>query len=360
MRLILFFIVVLVFSMGNLAWGQSAEDYYRKGKSLYYAKHQPAGKKYFYRNGDKKDQKKAAKFFRKASKMGSAYGQFYLAWCYEEGTGVKKSLEKAAHWYIKAAKGGCSSAYARVGDLYYEGKWGILRDDDKAFKWFKKSADNGSYDGYLGLGKCYQYARGVRRNPAEAKKWYRKILDAENAKLYSSYKSASYHHAKMYPSRRRNVALESIQTLANVATNGAKLLKKNGGGSSNTSASGAYSISSNDNTEVTVTKRNSSQNCVLKIYSSDNEKLKAYYSEISYYDTDYGAYTTKEMRYKYGLVDDDLPSFDDNYIKLSRADVSSSRPVKIKVQYTSTDGEYISATININEPGEWEIKVVPD
>lgn len=45
----------------------------------------------------------AFRWYKKAAENGNAYGQYNLGWYYEHGTGVKRDLEEAKHWYMEAA-----------------------------------------------------------------------------------------------------------------------------------------------------------------------------------------------------------------------------------------------------------------
>ncbi len=60
---------------------------------------------YWYGYGTNKDGKKALEYYMKAVNNKSVTAKFNIALCYEQGTGnVKKDIPKAIEWYFKAAK----------------------------------------------------------------------------------------------------------------------------------------------------------------------------------------------------------------------------------------------------------------
>lgn len=69
-----------------------------------------------YSEGDKKLQKKAFVWAKKASKAGLPAGQGILAYFYEHGIGVRPSATKALDWLKKAAKAGDAKAQVTMGE----------------------------------------------------------------------------------------------------------------------------------------------------------------------------------------------------------------------------------------------------
>ena len=62
---------------------------------------------------------------------------------YEDGEGVKKTLNEAVKWYRKAAEQGDVGAQYRLGYLYEDGE-GVKKNLNEAVKWYKKAADQGN------------------------------------------------------------------------------------------------------------------------------------------------------------------------------------------------------------------------
>lgn len=87
-----------------------------------------------------------------AAVQGSANGQNWMGFCYENGKGVSQSGREAFNWYLKAAEHENSkgkedaeairSAQFKVG-LFYEQGLVASRDIRQAFDWHRKAAENG-------------------------------------------------------------------------------------------------------------------------------------------------------------------------------------------------------------------------
>jgi TPR repeat protein len=70
----------------------------------------------------KRNFKEASLHYLKASKLGNAKAMFYLAWMYQHGFGVEKSLKDAKRWYkLSAIKGNRRSALNYSSILMKEG-----------------------------------------------------------------------------------------------------------------------------------------------------------------------------------------------------------------------------------------------
>src|SRR2546430_10374388 len=72
------------------------------------------------------------------AEKGNKVEQYNLGRCYEDGTGIKKDLEKAFKLYEKSAKQEDNNAQNSLGS-FYENSLGIEKDLEKAFEWYKKS-----------------------------------------------------------------------------------------------------------------------------------------------------------------------------------------------------------------------------
>ena len=94
---------------------------------------------------------------------------YSLGWCYENGAGVTKDIEKAKEWYLKAANGGVIDAFDNLGLLNYEQK-----QYDVAFNFWKAGAEKEQANAQFNLGICYYNGKGTNKNLTEAGYWWRK------------------------------------------------------------------------------------------------------------------------------------------------------------------------------------------
>ncbi|HCU88985.1 MAG TPA: sel1 repeat family protein [Gammaproteobacteria bacterium] len=72
-----------------------------------------------------------------------AYAQYFIGRMYAAGQGVDKNAELAAKWYRKASKLGVADAQYRLGDLYENGD-GVPRDIERAYGWYSVAAHLGN------------------------------------------------------------------------------------------------------------------------------------------------------------------------------------------------------------------------
>jgi TPR repeat protein len=90
-----------------------------------------------------------------AAKAGVAFAQYTLGNHYYSGEeGYPIDQEKAAYWYLKAAKGGNVKGQLAIGIAYRRGQ-GVPPDMDAALYWMKKSAGNGHSLAMYNLGQFY-------------------------------------------------------------------------------------------------------------------------------------------------------------------------------------------------------------
>jgi uncharacterized protein len=119
--------------------------------------------------GVKKDEKEAAKWYRKSAEQGFAAAQYRLGLMYENGIGVVEDAGEAAKWQLKAAEQGFAAAQVDLGMMYVSGK-GVLQDNKEAIKWFTKAAQQGDALAQYNLVLMYAKGEGVQ-NYVEAYKW---------------------------------------------------------------------------------------------------------------------------------------------------------------------------------------------
>jgi TPR repeat protein len=114
------------------------------------------------------DYKMAAKVLQRGAKLGNPSCQLNLGNYYADGTGVRKSLERAAYWYKAAYRSGDrSGALGLAIDKRNQG------DFRSAEAWFKKAVAMKDGSAHLELAKMY-LAQGKKRT--EALKMLEKVI----------------------------------------------------------------------------------------------------------------------------------------------------------------------------------------
>jgi TonB family protein len=132
------------------------------------------------RNGVKRDDAEAARWYRKAAEQGYAEGQINLGLMYQSGEGVKQDYAEAVSWYPKAAEQGVALAESDLGVMYSKGL-GVKRDDAEAVSWYRKAAEQGLAVARVNLGAKYEHGGGVKQDYTEAASWYRKAAEQGSA-----------------------------------------------------------------------------------------------------------------------------------------------------------------------------------
>ena len=69
------------------------------------------------------------------------------------------------------AENGEPQAMYSLGCDYLNG-WGVKKDEAEAVKWFRLAAEHGHHYAMYELGECYRKGTGVERNETEAVRWY--------------------------------------------------------------------------------------------------------------------------------------------------------------------------------------------
>jgi len=113
----------------------------------------------------------AARALKKPAEDGDARAQNNLAYLYEHGLGVPRSLNEALAWYSRAAEAGLPAAQYNLGTFYYRGQ-GVAQDAAAGCKWFESAANGGYTDAEFMTGECLR--SGPSRDPALALSWYLK------------------------------------------------------------------------------------------------------------------------------------------------------------------------------------------
>ena len=92
----------------------------------------------------------AFRLLRRAAEAGHHGSQLHLGVLYDTGRGVRRSRERALHWYRKGARRREAAAASNIGTLYRdEGRMGL------AVRWFERAVEWGDADALLELAKLY-------------------------------------------------------------------------------------------------------------------------------------------------------------------------------------------------------------
>ncbi|RGB28202.1 hypothetical protein C1646_819278 [Rhizophagus diaphanus] len=101
---------------------------------------------------------------------------FNLANRYYNGKGIEKNLEKAFHWYQKAAENGYTGAMNNLAYMYYNGE-GTEKNLEKTFHWYQKAAENGDEKAMFNLAIFYHEGKGIEKNLEKSFYWYQKAAE---------------------------------------------------------------------------------------------------------------------------------------------------------------------------------------
>lgn len=115
-----------------------------------------------------------------------------IGYCYYNGYGVPKDMNKAMEWFSISAEAGNKTAMDNLGVIYYYGNNGVTKDYNKAYYWCTKAAKAGVLRGEYLVGECYEYGRGVDMNKSKAKEIYGRLW-REN-----SYQDAGRGMSRLY------------------------------------------------------------------------------------------------------------------------------------------------------------------
>ena len=119
----------------------------------------------------KKNYKKAWKWYLESEKAGESIGKYYVGYFYQNGLHVKKNTYLAVKYYEQAANKGLPQAIMAMGD-YYESD--CKKDDKKALEYYLLAAEKGYAEAQYKVGRYYQKGTGCNKDITIAAKWFRK------------------------------------------------------------------------------------------------------------------------------------------------------------------------------------------
>lgn len=159
---------------------------------------------YYNKNSSYVDYKKAFLYIKKLAEKDEHYSQYELANCYRNGVGTEKNIELALKWYEQSAIA-CPNAMKALGDIYYDGN-SLRKDYKTSLKYYymymshkndRHPITNSSSiyigdDIYSKIGDIYyEGGYGVEQSYDEAVKWFQKAESEFGSTL--SPKSSRYY-----------------------------------------------------------------------------------------------------------------------------------------------------------------------
>lgn len=119
---------------------------------------------------DRGDLPRAFAYFKNAAELGHDYGQFMLANMYLSGEGTRRDKQAYVHWMERSAEGGYPPANYMMGVGIYSNN---AQDAALAISYLEKAAQQ-EHDGAMHmLGLIWATGTGVKKNNAEALRWFR-------------------------------------------------------------------------------------------------------------------------------------------------------------------------------------------
>ena len=131
--------------------------------------------------GVKQDHKKAAYWFKKAAKNGCTEGMFNYALISESGEGTRRNTARAFRLYLQAASAGHLQAQTNLAVCYLDG-CGAKRNLDEGVRWLRNAATRGDDLAQYLLGVAYLDGEGVTKNIRHAKTWLTKAAANKHRK----------------------------------------------------------------------------------------------------------------------------------------------------------------------------------
>lgn len=119
---------------------------------------------------ERKDYPRAFAYYQRAAELGHDYGQFMVANMYLSGTGTKRDKQAYVDWMAKSAEAGYPPANYLIGVGIHSKN---PQDAALAIKYLEKAAQKEHTGAMHMLGLIWATGTGVKKNNAEALRWFR-------------------------------------------------------------------------------------------------------------------------------------------------------------------------------------------
>jgi len=141
--------------------------------------------------------------YKRLVQAGDVDAKLALAAIYEYArAGLLKSEEnrkKGFDLYMQAANSGNAVAQTIIGDYYSDGLFVVKRDYAEAIKWYKKAIKGGNIDAVNSLGFMYLRGRGVKMNLPKAAKLFRKAALEGSVAAQNNLRDMYENHPYLFP-----------------------------------------------------------------------------------------------------------------------------------------------------------------
>ncbi|CAG8525564.1 12534_t:CDS:1 [Ambispora leptoticha] len=161
---------------------------------------------------------KAFKNYKKAEEYNNLQCtciQYRLGRCYERGIGTSVNMDTAFDWYMKAATSGNTGAQNKLGYWYEEGIH-VKKDPKKAFTYYYEAAKGGFVCAQYNTAECLRLGIGTTKGALRAFYWYQRA--AENGDPNSQYWLAYHYHYGIATAENNELALKWYLKAAEAAT----------------------------------------------------------------------------------------------------------------------------------------------
>jgi TPR repeat protein len=109
---------------------------------------------------------------KQQAEQGDAWAQLNLGAAYDNGIGVERDIDKALHWYQKAAEQGLAKAQYNLAHLLATEEISTVA----AAEWMLKAANQGMADAQYLMGVIYAEGLGVGIDDKKAVFWLKKAI----------------------------------------------------------------------------------------------------------------------------------------------------------------------------------------
>jgi len=129
---------------------------------------------YITGRGTKRSDEKAAVWFEKAATQGDVIAASELGGMCEAGRGTIKSDINAARWYTVGAEGGDPAAQSALGQVYKDGRGGLIKSNAECVRWFRKAAEAGFPDAQYAMAVLHAQGKLVPQSDEKTEEWFGK------------------------------------------------------------------------------------------------------------------------------------------------------------------------------------------